>query len=241
LAWSPKNNSGVSIIDSNHSLTKYGVCKSDDEIIDFIFSTIKTDNCLIAIDAPLIVPNETGRRPCEAQISNLFRTYHAGAHPSNRNRFLQWSPVVRGEELVKKLESIGIVHDPYIELYEESRKCFEVFPHPSMVVLFNLEKILKYKSKPGRDHEFLCNEFQKYQMHLKKLEKSNPALYLPEELTNKDLSELKGKKLKEYEDILDSVFCGYIALYAWNNPNKCKVFGDMEKGYILTPISNHMR
>ena len=78
-------------------------------------------------------------------------------------------------------------------------------------------------------------------MHLKKLEKSNPALYLPEELTNKDLSELKGKKLKEYEDILDSVFCGYIALYAWNNPNKCKVFGDMEKGYILTPISNHMR
>jgi hypothetical protein len=37
-----------------------------------------------AVDAPLVVPNETGRRPCEALVGQWFARFGAGAYPANR-------------------------------------------------------------------------------------------------------------------------------------------------------------
>ena len=109
-----------------------------------------------------------------------------------------------------------------------------------MVVLFNLNKILQYKSKPSRNHDFLCKMFKLYQFHLKNLEKTKPPIKIPKEILNKKVEELKGKKLKNYEDLLDSIFCAYIGYYSWVNPDKCAVFGSMKEGYILTPVFDHM-
>ena len=130
------------------------------------------------------------------------------------------------------------MQDPYLKKFEDSKKFFEVYPHPSMVVLFGLNKILKYKSKPNRDYAFRWKEFKKYQYHLKKLK---PALILPKEISNKKMSTLKGNSLKDYEDLLDAVFCAYISYYYWKYPDKCAILGNMKERYILTPIFSHMR
>ena len=108
-----------------------------------------------------------------------------------------------------------------------------------MVVLFNLDRIIRYKSKPKRDYEFRWKEFRTYQKHLKNLEKAKPSLVLPKEFY-KDVRKLRAKKLKNYEDMLDAVFCAYIAYYFWAKPEKCAVLGDMRKGYILTPMFDSM-
>lgn len=121
--------------------------------------------------------------------------------------------------------------------HEKSRKLFEVYPHPSIVVLFNLDRILEYKSKPKRDYNFRWNEFRRYQKYLSSL----PNLSLPDELLNKDVRKLKGRALKSYEDKLDSILCAYLSYYVWANPEKCAVLGNMKKGYILKPIFEHMR
>ena len=237
LAWSEKNNTGISILKGNKKRAEVvysSIVGSDEEILKIIKSKIDNENALIAIDAPLIVPNEEGRRLAEALVGNLFRRYNAGAHPANRKRLSQWSGTIRGEELSKILEKSGFRHDPYIKKFEDSRKFFEVYPHPSTVVLFKLDKILQYKNKPNRDYPFRYNEFKKYKTYLENLK--NPELILPNEIININVEELKAKKLKNYEDILDSIFCAYIAYYSWVNPERCSVLGNMKQGYIMTPV-----
>lgn len=244
LAWSPKNPSGFAIIEGDKksaTLTFTKHIQTDEEFSALIEEHVGKEDAFVAVDAPLIVPNMGGRRPAEALVGSLFRVYNAGAHPSNRERLGAWNNgKVRGEEIVSLLEKQGFAHDPYIEKFEQKRKVFEVYPHPSMVVLFNLKKVIPYKSKPSRTPEQLAAAFKVYQGHMKALEKSKPSLTLNAEILQKDVSKLKGKQLKAYEDVLDAVFCAYLAYYAWANPDKCKVLGDMKEGYIITPVFDFM-
>jgi len=48
---------------------------------------------------------------------------------------------------------------------------------------------------------------------------------------------LRGGALKDWEDRLDAVVCGYIAAYYWWwGEKRCRVFGDdWRRGYIVTP------
>ncbi len=243
LAWSKKNNSGIAVIEGNESggaLVYADIALSDREILDFVSRYAKKGNALIAVDAPLIVPNNEGRRLAEAIVGDLFRKYNAGAHPSNRTRLGAWSEgKIRGEELVKELDAIGFSHNPVVKKFETSRKVFEVYPHPSMVVLFNLNKILQYKAKPKRTLEFRVREFERYKKFMNGLK--NPPLKIRNKRINADLSKLTITELKRYEDMLDAVFCAYIAYYYWVNPDRCAVLGNMKEGYIMTPIFEHMK
>ena len=244
LAWSERNGSGIAVLKGNKKEAKFfsaDIFLSDNEILNHVKEQAKDEQVFIAIDAPLIVPNEQGRRVAEKLVGMLFRKYNAGAHPANRKRLSQWGGKIRGEEISKRLEAIGITHSPYIKKYENKKKFFEVYPHPSMVVLFNLNKILQYKSKPNRDHAFLVSMFKKYQDYLGNLKAGNPKLKIPEEVLKVDTEKLKGKHLKSYEDKLDAIFCAYIAYYSWCCPDKCAVLGSMEEGYILTPVFEGMK
>jgi len=239
LAWSTRNGSGITVLQGDRKgveLVSSDVLLSDEDIINYLRKHVGSDDALISIDAPLIVPNENGRRLAEDVVGRLFRKYNAGAHPANRTRLSSWTGTIRGEELTALLEKEGFEHNPFIERYEKSRKLFEVYPHPSIVVLFNLDKILQYKAKPKRDYEFRWAEFEKYQKHLSNL----PGLTLPRAIIGQNVRQLKGKALKNYEDRLDSILCAYISYYAWINPDKCAVLGNMKKGYIMTPIFEHM-
>lgn len=244
LAWSEKNGTGIAIIKGDKKKGKIISAKllySDEEIINYIKKEVDNKNAIIAIDAPLVVPNKTGRRFAEDVTGLLFRKYNAGAYPANRERLSLWSPAntIRGEEILKALEKNKFEHSPFVKKYEKSRKFFEVYPHPSMVVLFKLDSILKYKNKPNRDYNFRYKEFDKYLTNLKNL--NNPSLNLSQEILNKNVRKLKAASLKEYEDVLDSVFCAYIAHYYWANPDKCSILGDVKRGYILTPVFDHMK
>jgi predicted RNase H-like nuclease len=243
LAWSTKNGTGISVVKGGKEKAEVvysGIAYPDDDIMRIINSIVGEDDALVAIDAPLIVPNESGRRKAEEIVGKFFRKYNAGAHPANRKRLSSWTGTIRGEEISKILEKNGFVHDPVLERFEKSRKFFEVYPHPSMVVLFNLDLILRYKSKPGRNHEFLEKMFGLYQHHLRDLGRARPSLKISKGILEKDVKNLRGKKLKAYEDILDSIFCAYIAYYAWANPEKCAVLGSMREGYIMTPVFESM-
>jgi predicted RNase H-like nuclease len=85
LAWGEKNQTGVAVIDSDGRLLHLGVAH-DDESIATAIAPYVADECLVAIDAPLIVPNETGARPCEAALNRDFTTFEASARPAYRGR-----------------------------------------------------------------------------------------------------------------------------------------------------------
>jgi predicted RNase H-like nuclease len=243
LAWSPKNNSAISIAKlKSKSVAELVFWKdkisNDEEIISFINNFIRKESCLIAIDAPLLVPNKTGRRIAEDILQKLFMKYDASAYPANRKRLGTYGGL-RGEKIVSKLEKIGIKHNPYIKPRRKCRNVIEVFPHPAIVSIFNLEKILKYKRG---DLSKRLIEYKRYQKLLMSLDNLIPKLKINKELLNLDITKLRGNKLKQYEDLLDSIMCTYIAFYYWYwGEKKCAVLGDMKHGYIVTPIKEDMK
>ncbi|MCS7286971.1 MAG: DUF429 domain-containing protein [Anaerolineae bacterium] len=234
LAWSCRNPSAIVVLEGEKAVAWNERIVSDEEIITFLRETVGEKPALIAVDAPLIVPNESGFRPCDRELAAAFRRYEAAPHPANRRRF---RGKIRGEELVRKLAAEGFVHSPIIEPHKDTRQVVEVYPHPASVALFGLERTLKYKARPGRPLDFRKKELSRFIALLKGLEKAFPPLHAPGILSG-ELSPLKGRELKTFEDLLDALFCAYIALYCWTfGPKGYRIFGNMEEGYILVPVA----
>lgn len=243
LAWSARNRTGAAVIDGDATqgrLITTNLLGDDDTILDFVAQHTADDPALVTIDAPLIVPNEVGRRPAEAEIAAAFARYHAGAHPANRTR-LAVDGIVRGEAIVARLAVDGIVHQAEVVAGAAVRQVLEVFPHPAIIALFGLDRIIQYKARPHRSHEHRLREFARYQTSLRSLTTADPALLDADDLLNRDLSRLTKARLKDYEDLLDGVMCAYIAQYLWRwGMARARVFGTFDGGYITTPVPAQM-
>ncbi len=238
LAWSEGNPSGIAVIQGERERCEFlcgsGEIYKDEEIIEYIMTHTTGKPALVAVDASLIVKNDSGERAVETQLKRIFARYHAVPYPSNRKLCDRLYGGVRGERLAKLLEEREFRHDPYIEKSEESKKFFEVFPHSAMVVIFQLKKILKYKARKDRSYNQRWQEFARYQSYLKGLQIGQPCLYLPPQLLDINVTTMRGKSLKGYEDLLDAVFCAYFAFYYWSDPQKCTVIGNVNEGCIVT-------
>jgi predicted RNase H-like nuclease len=135
------------------------------------------------------------------------------------------SKCIRGEELVQKLSTQEVHHDPTLT---NKRCCFEVYPHPATIRLFGLEKTLKYKPRQNRSYQERYTAFQVYQQHLKSLDITGV-----DELLSRDVTQMIGKALKDYEDTLDALLCAYIAKDL--DQRGSDMYGNEMEGYILVP------
>jgi predicted RNase H-like nuclease len=213
-----------------------------DTIVAYVAQHAGDGPALVAVDAPLRVPNATGRRPAEALLGQVFRAYDAGAHPANRG-LPAFRSGVRGELLVEALSAIGIAHDrATVEAGVATRQVVEVYPHPAMVALFGLDKTLKYKAKPNRSLATRRAAWRSYQQHLAGLAQADPPLCGQAAWLDVDVDQLSGRRLKDYEDQADAIICAYVALYAFRwGAARCRAFGTIEEGYIFTPVPEPLR
>jgi predicted RNase H-like nuclease len=239
LAWSWNNPTGAATVRGDRrggEVTNTALLGSDDEIVDYICEAASAGPAIVAVDAPLVVPNMNGRRPGEQELGKIFAKHQAGAHPANR-----CLPVfrqgVRGEELVRQLGAYNFTHKESIDAELEIRQVIEVYPHAAMVALFGLERTLKYKAKPQRSIEARRAAWDEYQRHLNALAERDPPLHGQAQLTRVDIAVMRGRRLKEYEDRVDALMCAYIALYGFRwGMARCRSFGTLEEGYIFTPV-----
>ena len=243
LAWSPRNNSAAVALEAENQdavwIAHSERLGDNAEVLAFIREAAGPGPALVAIDAPLIVPNEEGSRPVDRQITRLFGRYGAGCYPAYRNRP---GSCTRGEEIVAALGDDGFVQDPYIRQRVPTRSVFEVYPHPAMIALFHLEQTIKYKARPGRSLDARRCELARLRDLLRGLEQGEPAMSSPVEVMERDLHRLEGGAFKRYEDLLDAAVCAYIACYAWYwGPAGHEVYGDTTLGYILVPVTKWLR
>lgn len=237
LAWSSTNPSGVAVLEGDRNaaqLVHWGLLGDDREVLAFLDGH-SAGPTIIAVDAPLTVPNRTGKRPGEAQLSPVFGRHQANAHPANRERMTRYNGgEIRGEVIKAALEARGFVDDPFHLSAPDVRAVVEVYPHAAMVALFQLPRTLKYKQK-GQGRVALDAAWREYHRHLATLGHAEPGLTGLEPLLAVDPSVLRGSALKNHEDEVDAVMCAYVALYAHRFPERCEVFGRVAEGYILTP------
>ncbi|HIK08168.1 MAG TPA: DUF429 domain-containing protein [Trichormus sp. M33_DOE_039] len=198
-------------------------------ILTWIDSWVKPDeSALIAVDAPTLIPNATGSRLPDQLTHKYFGKYHAGCYPANQNLPFAERTINFGLEL----ESRGFIHAPTIEPQTPGRYQIEVFPHPAIVHLFGLERILKYKK--GRISERRLELIKLYQYIVEILPQFEPALCIGSWLT--DEIPYTGTELKATEDKLDSLICAYVAAYWWYwGEQRNLVLGDRTTGYIVIP------
>ena len=243
LAWSPRNRTGAAVVRGGAgggTLVDSALLGGDPEIAAYVATWAGTGAAIVAVDGPLLVPNETGRRPGEAELSRAFGRYQAGAHPANRRR-LAIDGVVRGEALVATLAAHGFTYAPAIAAGARAREVVEVYPHPAMVTIFELERTLKYKAKPKRGAGERLAEWRRYLAYLDGLADADPPLRGQSALTEQDVAALRGRRLKDFEDRVDALMCAYIGLYAFRwGAARCRVFGTSDGGSIFTPVPKTM-
>jgi predicted RNase H-like nuclease/ppGpp synthetase/RelA/SpoT-type nucleotidyltranferase len=234
LAWGAKRPTGLAVLDHDGRLVHVSAVLTDDEILAVLAPYAEGD-CLVAVDAPLIVTNPTGNRPAEAALNRDFARYDAGAHPANTGK-PEFAEGSRGAALCS---AMGLDMNPRSG---RRRRAIEVYPHPATVALFRLDRTLKYKHKPGRDLDSLRSELLTLMTLLEGLSTAGPPLRLDHpawaDLRHRVGNATRKSELRAVEDQVDAVVCAYVALYTARRPQDVTTYGDFETGYIVTPTLN---
>jgi predicted RNase H-like nuclease len=191
------------------------------------------ERAMVAVDAPTIIPNQTGTRLPDRLTHKYFGKYHAGCYPANLARPFANRTTTVG----KMLQERGFDHAPKIEARNPGRYQIEVFPHPAMVHLFQLERIIKYKKGNLAEKKQGLMVLQSYsQKVLSQLTPTLDGTFPPGVDLWKSPLELNGKQLKHLEDQLDSLICAYIGAYWWYwGQARNLVLGNESTGYIVVP------
>jgi predicted RNase H-like nuclease len=229
LAWGEINQSGVAVIDSDGRLMHVGIAQ-DDSSIERAIAPYIADECMVAIDAPLIVTNPTGHRPCEAALNRDFQKFEAGARPAFTDR-PEFARIPRGARVA---DALDLDMDPHSQA---SRRAIEVYPHPATVALFGLGRTLKYKRGEVSDRR---RELLALMTLIEGLDEATPRLRVNHnvawvELRNRVAVATRQVQLDRDEDPVDAAVCAYVALYWCHRPEDVTVYGDFATGYIVTP------
>ena len=237
LAWSNRNPSGVAVVHGD----QYGLWLEWTESITGVQEITARlqplpGDWMMAVDAPLVVPNRDGTRPCDRELSRRYGRYHAGCHPANRRKLGAIAPA---ERLVRQLASTGVerLHEPPHRRRIDGRWAFEVYPHPAMIELFHLDRIVKYKRGLVTERRSgLMRLLKLLRQHLPQLDPPLRLNAVSEALFGTDPADLRGRALKCFEDCLDAVFCAYLAAHCWAwGSERNFAIGDSSYGSITLP------
>ena len=183
------------------------------------------DDCVVGIDAPLIVTNPTGNRPCEAALNRDFRGFEAGAHPSNTGK-PEFANGTRGARLAAALDLDLDPHSP------RPRRALEVYPHAAAVALFRLGRTLKYKAQAGTQiRAAAVGTAPADEPHRGTAGcRMSPLRVAQHEdwqrLRHSVETATRKSELRRAEDPVDAVLCAYVALFSVRRPDDVTVYGD---------------
>lgn len=236
LAWGPRGRTGLCAVDGDRVLDSTSVVSDED--IDAWIMRWSAEDMLLAIDAPIVVENEVGARPCEWVLGSAYAAQHAGPLPANRS-MASFRHGTRARALAERLD---VDIDPLTLTVVPVRAAIEVFPHSALVSLFELPTSLPYKARRHRDRAARRVAFEELLDCLAKLASGEPPLDVrtsPRWATLvEEVAEAKsGAALDRLEDELDAYVCAYVGLYHrrwWGT--RSLVVGDVASGYIVTPV-----
>jgi predicted RNase H-like nuclease len=236
LAWGARNVTGLCAVEADRVLDSASA-RTDGEIDAWIARWIApADEAIVGIDAPLIVPNLGGRRPCEAVFCEALRERQAGVYPANL-ALPSFHNGIRGAALAARH---GFSLDPTTCAAAPVRVALEVYPHSAMLALFGLTRTLKYKRKHAR--AVRAGAFAELLDGLRGLAGADPPLDVK---TSPRWAALEAAvetgRGSRVEDELDAYVCAYAAVYhgRWRG-RRSLVVGDGALGYIVTAVDAAM-
>jgi len=232
LAWGEKKHDGLCFLEWNGKrgrVAGFAYPQGDQELLAAIRGKEKTwKSVFVAVDAPLVCPNQTGTRPVDRLTHRMFHREHAACHPANLTKCPRPPRIAR---LLEK-EGFRVGWEPTAE----KKTVAEVYPHPAMVRMFGLPRIVKYKKGSVVERR---REFRRLQRLLKQcLGNKFPRLAVDADTR----SLLTRPWSKPVEDRTDAFFCALIGLWHWMyRGTRSEVIGDRETGFILLPKAGRLK
>ena len=189
------------------------------------------DATVVAVDAPLWIPNATGIRECDRQVVSRYIRRKIGVYPCNSTIAVRrgWKTI----DIRVVLEEEGYVEAPAAgpAIY------FETYPHPALVNMLDLPVRPEYKK--GR--------IESRRQGLRRLGEqlldyaAAHQIRFPDDATLQatipvDVESLRGRELKMAEDRLDAFVCAMIAA-AWMDWGEAgnEIIGAPGQGMMIFP------
>lgn len=232
LAWSlrktHKPDTGGVVLDDMGRVVAHAHLTTDDAIVAFVQEHAMMDGCIVGIDAPLVEPNMTGRRPCEAALQRVG----IPSYPANRTLFAGTFGGIRGEDLVARLAVHGFMLSEAITSDQERRVIVEVYPRAFITRSFG--RIPRYKS-PRKENVTAIGEGLVALQRLM-LEQLNPPLYWEHPPADGVASlHMRPRDQKHCGDMLDAALSAYLCYLAWHRPERVETIGTIAEGFIMLP------
>jgi predicted RNase H-like nuclease len=228
LGWygKPSGLASIALVGAELHLRSVERLEDVNEIVNWIRSEAGDGSAVVAVDAPLVIRNQTGIRLAEHELNRDFRRFHAGCHAANLGRPFAKNVVT----FSRLLEDAGFRHGATMLARQAGRFQIEVHPHAATVNLFGLPRIVKYKRGP---RETRARELRRLRrLMITNLPQMEPALCarLPQVPSVGNL--------KPVEDRIDAVLCAFIAAnWWWWTTRRNRLYGTEDSGYIVVPDS----
>ncbi len=228
LAWGEKKHDGICFLEwdgKRGAVAGFAYPQGDRELLVTIRKKMGSQRSVfVTVDAPIVCPNRTGTRPVDRLTHRMFHREHAACHPANLTQCPRPPRIAR---LLQK-EGFRVGWQPAAG----KKTVAEVYPHPAMVRMFGIPKIVKYKKGSVVERR---KEFRRLQNLLRRcLQKKFPRLAIDPEARS-----LLGQRWsKPVEDQTDALFCALIGLWHWmHQGQQSEVIGDLQTGFILLPAT----
>jgi predicted RNase H-like nuclease len=233
LAWAPRKSSGGAVVelseDGGARLVSSTALRTHEDILGWIARNRGRAGCVLAVNAPIIVENTSGRRPCDELIQDHFGAYNVDEYQVNTVNASH--PRTIGRALMR----MGFDPNPM----GEGDRVVETYNQAAQVLLFGGERPVRLKVGPvgarkdavSRFRDLLWERLGDAMPHLEE----TPAL---DALLEADLPSSNGSRVGELEERLEATLSAFTAAYlGLRGPESCAFLGDLETGYVLLPTT----
>ena len=225
LAWS-SGMTGLAVVDPTGRVLTSTSVRSDEQI-DGWLGGLPGHPVVVAVDAPLVVPNQGGARDGERHLARAYSRYAAAPYTTSRATLGGAEP--RAMRLARRH---GWATDPTTPVGGGTCVCIEVYPHPALVGLFTLPYRLAYKKGSLASR---TEAFRVLADHLETVTELGLATYPRWADMRAMLAGPQPGDLDRWEDEVDAIVCAHLAWLWRYKPGYLTVYGSPAGGYIVAP------
>ena len=233
LAWAPRNSSGGAVMEQGDDGTLHLVStaslRSHEDILTWIARNRGRAGCVMAVNAPLIVDNTSGRRPCDVMLEEHFSQHFVDDYSVNTVNASHPRTIGRA------LQRMGFDINPVAE----GDRVVETYNQATQIMLWEVERPVRLKAGPVGARKDAVSRYR--ESLAEKLFTAFPELDdsdALDHLLSVDLGGCNGSRVGELEEQLEATLCAYTAAYLdLRGPEACAFLGDLDRGYVLLPTS----
>lgn len=230
LGWTPRDSSGGVVLEAGDGgvrMVAADTLRAHEDVLRWVTRNRGRAGCILVVNAPIIVRNMSGARPCDKLLQEHFARFKIDEVANNIVSASH--PRTMGSGLMR----MGFDADPAAE----GDRIVETHTPSAQIMLFGLERPVRMKAGPigGRKEAVarLRELVEEVFMQTEPVLLPSPEL---DRIMSAHLPDLNGTRIGELEERMEALICAWIA--AWlgvRGPGACAFLGDLERGYILLP------